>query len=366
MDYDVISCTLASSPFGMDSFVSDHSGFSGEIKLSCKDFQVTEIDLHGNKVCLDGTYSIPPVPTVDGQSGSTNQHEKSDDSSKKLKDNQLLKDGLHNKVFNQRTDGSQSCNNVAQQTVTSDSVTSGVPKSDRIGEGGVRMEQTHDKGPRERLCEILGDDLVERLTLFAKSEYDLNKYNTDGRSDVLSIGVIASKETRTEIHKRVKYIFPHLCTKVQKPSGEDGLDITVHSDPIYWEFFKCLAANQIDDFIRFVDAKDASKTFKLSISGGKEERTKLHRLVARHYGSFLETKTFVTTSEDGEDETRHDVIVRYRQKFVQRAKEGGRGQKRKFAEQETVFTGKQSCSTSSRHHLFQVDMLAMLLTMVME
>ena len=121
---------------------------------------------------------------------------------------------------------------------------------------------------------------------------------------------------------------------MRKPSGtEDGLNITVQSDAIYWNFYKLLATNEIDDFIRFVDARDFTKTFSLTCPVGKEERTLMHRLIARHYGAFLETKTFASGPSDDKK-----IVVRFRQKFKQKGT-GGRGQKRKAAEQETVVTG---------------------------
>ncbi|KAI8504248.1 pseudouridine synthase [Branchiostoma belcheri] len=83
-----------------------------------------------------------------------------------------------------------------------------------------------------------------------------------------------------------------------------------------------LGRRVVDDFMRFVNKRETSEVFKFPECRSKDQRTELHRAVARHYGSFLETKTF---AEEGEGSF---IVVRFREK----------GKKRKNCEGKTPVT----------------------------
>ena len=355
-----VNSSASSSLFGIETFVSNHCGFSGRVKQECSDFVVNEIDINGKLIQIDSTYDIA-VPTSCTSSKRDRSYE----------DQGRVVEWANHLPFKPSVEQGRSEQSVQLTTVFSpvssdllDSDALNVKKKAGISEinsklaqdskqshqnfrqsDGEKVDVTPNDAYKTRLQEILGEDLFDKLSVFAKSELILNRSKSmrsnkgEQIQDCVSnetflIGVIISKEIRTEIHSHIKYLFPHLCTKVGKPSPtEDGLNITVQSDAIYWSFYKLLAANEIDDFVRFVDARDYTKTFSLTCPVGKEERTLIHRVIARHYGAFLETKTFASGPSDDKK-----IVVRFRQKFKQKGT-GGRGQKRKAADQETVVTG---------------------------
>ncbi|XP_072025727.1 pseudouridylate synthase PUS7L-like [Amphiura filiformis] len=348
-----MDCT--STLFGIESFISDHCGFAGVIKHDFKDFVVHEIDMHGNMVQLDETYKIcaPGIDSVKERVECTLDEDHAVESkatSSKCPQNAFQnEDTCHDSADFKKNKTSHS----HQQLLSNSTLTHTTDKlSNQLGVENPNLDEKRTSETTEtckstylkRLREVLSDDIVEKIHAFAESEFDFNILRSkdainDGqipngcKNTTFSVGVVSSKEIRAEIHSAIKYVFPHLCTDTQKPSdGSDGLEIIIRTNATYWKLRRFIVADEIDNFMHFVDEKEHSKTFSLTCPDAKEVRTHLHRVIAKHYGSFLESKTFVTS--DGSDQDRsHKIVVRFRQKY------GGRGQKRKVAEEKTIFSG---------------------------
>ncbi|XP_048588953.1 pseudouridylate synthase PUS7L isoform X2 [Nematostella vectensis] len=88
--------------------------------------------------------------------------------------------------------------------------------------------------------------------------------------------------------------FPMLKTStLQIENGEHV--VVVRKDPVYEELKKQLQNKEdTDRFFRFAHCtnKQTVSTCSLSVTNDKTSRTQIHRLLAKQFGSFLESKTF--------------------------------------------------------------------------
>ncbi|XP_019634061.1 PREDICTED: LOW QUALITY PROTEIN: pseudouridylate synthase 7 homolog-like protein [Branchiostoma belcheri] len=166
---------------------------------------------------------------------------------------------------------------------------------------------------------ILGEERINLLKDFSNQILEAEKEgqcDTDVTSSELLLGRFDSKMERSILHKEIKSRYPHL-----KTTSTDCY-FNVVPDKTYWSFCSLLDKRVVDDFMRFVNKRETSEVFKFPECRSKDQRTELHRAVARHYGSFLETKTF---AEEGEGSF---IVVRFRDK----------GKKRKNCEGKTPVT----------------------------
>ncbi|CAH1264501.1 PUS7L [Branchiostoma lanceolatum] len=187
----------------------------------------------------------------------------------------------------------------------------GSRKGDNVRRTGKEEDETLD------MEGILGEDRLDQLKNFstqvleAEKEGQLNKDQSDVSNLQLSLGRFDSKVERSTLHKEIKSRHPHL-----KTTSADS-ELHVVPDENYWVFCSLQDRRVVDDFMRFVNNRDSSEVFRFPECGSKERRTELHRAVARHYGSFLETKTF---AEEGEGSF---IVVRFRERGRKRKSRDG-------------------------------------------
>ncbi|XP_035677364.1 pseudouridylate synthase 7 homolog-like protein [Branchiostoma floridae] len=165
---------------------------------------------------------------------------------------------------------------------------------------------------------ILGEDRLDQLKNFSNQVLKSEKGGqlSKDSSLQLSLGRFDSKVERSILHQEIKSRYPHLKTT------STDCQFYVVPDDTYGVFCSLLDRRVVDNFMRFVNKRDSTEVFRFPECGSKERRTELHRAVARHYGSFLETKTF---AEEGEGSF---IVVRFRDK----------GRKRKGRDGDTPVT----------------------------
>ncbi|KAK2566725.1 Pseudouridylate synthase PUS7L [Acropora cervicornis] len=150
----------------------------------------------------------------------------------------------------------------------------------------------------------LGSSRLQELTEFA-----LLVENNRESDQKLCIGSELSKEERTSLHRSVRLTFPHLKTETIRKAQEGQVPaIFASNDKVYWEFCSLLNdRHQVDRLLCFAHWENRRKptTLNLNVSGAdKEQRTKIHRLLSKHFGSFLESKTFSNGDNNKHSSTR--------------------------------------------------------------
>ncbi|XP_041460538.1 pseudouridylate synthase 7 homolog-like protein [Lytechinus variegatus] len=310
--------------FGIECYVSQHEGFKGTVKSNPEDFQVTEISIDGKLASLTDTRIDLSAELGIGSIDSAGDSHASP----------LELDSV--------------CAQISSTSDTSKSPSIGIPT--QVGESSPIQvntpKATQDSLPtdcRKCLENILSADTFTELDKFAASELTLLKSShSESRMEMnpstlethqahLNLGVIASKESRTVIHKCVRYLYPHLRTQIHRmPSG--GLEIHISREPAVVEFQHLqIPLSAVLEFLKFVELRDREDTFHFEGLESKDQRTKLHRLVAKHFGTFLETKTF----GDGTNNREHQkVAVRFRPIKERKKRKGGESHP-----QDSVFTG---------------------------
>ncbi|XP_072181848.1 pseudouridylate synthase PUS7L-like [Diadema setosum] len=312
--------------FGIEHFMSTHEGFMGRIKSFPEDFVVTEISEDGKLACVG-----------------------SRDEDKVCREVGLQKERhSHRPAFD--------CDIMDQNSIeiTEDSIKEEYNESDPHASASCSMPESYQSDTPEeqekQLCQILGADAMTELQKFAAMELEIlqSTYAQEGRAGKvppdgknpkplgadLNLGTFTRKDARTIIHRFVRHLYPHLRTVNHKVPDSGEVEIHISQEPIVLAFQEArVALSRVLDFIRYVEARESERTFTFGSVNSKDQRTCLHRLVAKHYGSFLETKTF-GDGQSGEDQ---DIVVRFRQKFKDR-------KKRKRGEQHgddsaVVFTG---------------------------
>nr|XP_054752354.1 pseudouridylate synthase PUS7L-like [Lytechinus pictus] len=310
--------------FGIECYVSQHEGFKGTAKTNPEDFQVTEISIDGKLASLTGTRI-----DLSAELGI-----RSIDSSGVSRASPLELDSVCAQISS-ASDASKSPSiDIPTQEGESSPIQVNTPKA------------TQDSLPTDyRKCfeNILSAGTFTELEKFATNELTLlNRSHSESIMEMssntlethqahLNLGVIASKESRTVIHKCVRYLYPHLRTQIHRmPSGE--LEIHISREPAVVEFQHLqIPLSTVLEFLKFVELRDREDTFHFEGLESKDQRTKLHRLVAKHYGTFLETKTF----GDGTNNREHQkVAVRFRPIKERKKRKGGESHP-----QDSIFTG---------------------------
>ncbi|XP_071490300.1 pseudouridylate synthase PUS7L-like [Diadema antillarum] len=312
--------------FGIERFMSTHEGFMGRIKSFPEDFVVTEIAEDEKLACV----------------GSRDE------------------DKVHREVGLQKERHSYrpafDCAIMDQNSIeiTEDSIDEEDNESNPHTSASCSMPKLYQSDTPEeqekQLYQILGADVMTALQKFAARELEIlqstyaqegkaGKVLPDGKNPKplradLNLGTFTRKDVRTIIHRSVRHLYPHLRTVNHKVPGGGEVEIHISQEPIVLAFQEArVALSRVLEFIRYVEARESEQTFTFGSVNSKDQRTCLHRLVAKHYGSFLETKTF-GDGQSGEDQ---DIVVRFRQKFKDR-------KKRKRGEQHgddsaVIFTG---------------------------
>ena len=300
--------------FGIECYVSNHGGFSGVLKTYPEDFLVTEISTEGRLASvndegdsLDLSSKLGILATQDEKNSASAQTE-----------HPLL--------------SSNEQSNIPDKAVESTSETVvNANKQDKVTE---RTEKNALLDHREQLASVLDDATLEKLDAFAarvlgyledrsessqiwsersKSTVPLESLPGTLQS-TLDLGLVLSKDSRTIIHKSVRYLHPHLRTINHKVPDKNGLEVNVSVEPVVKELQELkIPLGQILPFIRFVESRAFDETFSFENLDCKDQRTKLHRLVAKHYGSLVETKTFGDGGASSQEKQR--IVVRFRQKF---------------------------------------------------
>ncbi|XP_030828693.1 pseudouridylate synthase 7 homolog-like protein [Strongylocentrotus purpuratus] len=316
--------------FGIECYVSQHEGFKGNVKTSPKDFQVTEISPDGRLASLiDIKIDLSSKLGIKFRDGSEHSNTSAIDSTPTP---------LHSKA--------------ASDTSTSTSVIDSHIQSElssiQVNKVKVSQEGFIPKDSRKCLENVLDKDIFIELEKFATIELkSLGRSNPESCTETntasstilephqahLNLGLISSKESRTIIHKCVRHLYPHLRTKVHKVPDQGGLEIHISREPGIAEFQDLqIPLSKVLEFFKFVELRDREQTFCFEGLESKDQRTKLHRLVAKHYGSFLETKTF----GDGASTREHQkIVVRFRQIKDHKKRKGGDG----HSARDSVLTG---------------------------
>ncbi|XP_070559146.1 pseudouridylate synthase PUS7L-like [Ptychodera flava] len=288
---------------GIEWYLSDHEGFIGRYKETCEDFHVTEVDKYGNPVSMETNFQRHPA----------------EDCSEK----NLMKS----------TDGKDK----------------NAPKS--ANDAGTNQQQVEHEWQRPKRDHVLASLMkcIDQETYLVlekfSGHYRSNHGNTCDRhhsnpgwdGDHLSLGIFETKEVRCTIHRCVKQLHPHLKTSTRQQLNQIGSEIFVTPDPIHREFASFLEGEDVDNLMTFVDAKEHNTFVQLKVGESKPQRTAIHRLIAKQFGSIVESKTFIANFKGNQTNEETTISVRFRQKFH------NRGKKRKVAdvkqEDVPVYTG---------------------------
>ncbi|XP_077980150.1 pseudouridylate synthase PUS7L-like [Glandiceps talaboti] len=171
-------------------------------------------------------------------------------------------------------------------------------------EKGMEKEETWKRKPEQKWQ--------------AKNNTDLNHILSD------CLGVFESKDVRSKLHHCVKQLYPHMRTITKRQEGQAGSEVIVSLDPLYLDYRDYLSPQQINNLFQFIDSKEGNTSLHLKVGDCKEKRTAIHRLVAKHFGSMVETKTFVGNFKSKSPDEETSIVVRFRDKFQRK------GTKRKF------------------------------------
>ncbi|KAJ7333037.1 pseudouridine synthase [Desmophyllum pertusum] len=239
--------------FGAECFLHcEREGFNGQIKQTWQDFVVTEIDTQGKLVEL-----------INGNISSA----KEDD-----KDCQTInrKGSLHKERI------------TSKECSEGKSLEKETPFLMQISESFEELQNNALKD----LAKCLSSEKLKELKEFTRES-----------NRKICIGSKMTKEKRTSLHRNVRLAFPHLLTETiqSEQEGEPPL-IFASNDKVYWEFIDLLNDRyQVDRLLCFAhwETRRIPSTLNLDVScADKQQRTKIHRLLSRHFGSFLESKTF--------------------------------------------------------------------------
>ncbi|XP_078594816.1 pseudouridylate synthase PUS7L-like [Branchiostoma floridae x Branchiostoma japonicum] len=295
----------------------------GEEKLLMKDDSGT---VDGEDVMSETSQASKQISTRTDKhqekTGNSQIEEKvlmQDDSDGVKKTGSVLSDGGSTQTpCSEHNQGEGNCSQTAEETCVipteggMEKGQQGSQEGDNIGRTGIKETRTSD------MDGILGEEKLDQLKNFSNQVLKSEKGGqlSKDSSLQLSLGRFDSKVERSTLHQEIKSRYPHLKTT------STNCQFCVVPDDTYWVFSSLLDRRVVDDFMRFVNKRDSSEVFRFPECGSKEQRTVLHRAVARHYGSFLETKTF---AEEGEGSF---IVVRFRDK----------GRKRKGRDGDTPVT----------------------------
>ncbi|PFX26657.1 Pseudouridylate synthase 7-like protein [Stylophora pistillata] len=243
--------------FGADCFLDcDREGFKGKVKQTYQDFIVTEIDSQGKLVELIAQDISSEIKDKNFQNiNRSGKHRES------------IKNGIHLelKSLNKETPFlakiSESYNNLQKQAVSDLEKCLGSEKFTELRDFSLDAEKRKENNRRICICSTM------------------------------------LKEDRTALHRNVRLAYPHLQTVTIKSEQEgDPPSIFAVRDKVYWEFYELLNnRQQVDRLLCFAhwETRTVPSTFDLNVSSAdKQQRTKIHRLLSKHFGSFLESKTF--------------------------------------------------------------------------
>ncbi|KAL9965388.1 hypothetical protein ACROYT_G029183 [Oculina patagonica] len=265
--------------FGAECFLHcDREGFKGKIKQTWQDFVVTEIDTQGKLVEL-----------IKSKICSANE----DDKGHKT---------IDRKGNDKERTRSKEC--------TEENVERETPFLTQISESFEKLQES----ALNDLGKSLGDTKLKELKVFAlyvESNRESNKK--------ICIGSKMTKEDRTSLHRNVRLAFPYLQTQtIQNEQEGDPRLIFAANDKVFWEFIDLLNDRyQVDRLLCFAhwENRRIPSTFNLDVSrADKQQRTKIHRLLSRHFGSFLESKTFNKTDNKSATSTGSFIQIRMRVK----------------------------------------------------
>ena len=304
--------------YGIECYVSKHAVFHGKIKESSKDFEVREIDLDGNIAGL--TTNEKGKETKRGES----------DACRDIFKGLICPSGSHPHLYVQERELSHQQDDAISNEITVPvfvpvSPCTSLKRGENVQEAKqatVTGSKDQDRGmvafeidknqPRELLQELLDASVLTELdkTKFVND----NQFSNDKLKNLeISLGIVSDKSIRTKMHQCLRYVYPYLKTVVSKTiNGEN--EIKIMYDSSYSGFLSAgIAKDNIDDFFRFIHCqlilKDKS-TFVLRVGENKEQRTLVHRLIKQHFGTFAESKTFV--SDDAQRAC--EINIRFRNK----------------------------------------------------
>uniref|UniRef100_A0A3Q1IFQ2 Pseudouridylate synthase PUS7L n=1 Tax=Anabas testudineus TaxID=64144 RepID=A0A3Q1IFQ2_ANATE len=233
------------------SCTSNHEGFCGTIKNFIKDFVVTEIDIHGQRV---NTVAATETP------------------------------GCASSYKNNET--TVACTENSHSFVTQSTGVS----ADYGVDVALHSPESFDLGV------ILGQSVNDELEHFVLTLKDENPTKQE-----LSLGSFADKHHRANVHRAVRHRFPFLMTVTIQP------EIRVREDPDYRELSQLVTEDEAEDFFRFIDAKVQGSSYTFGPDDNKEHRTAVHHFLNRRFGKLVETKSF-------SDQGRPAISVRLRER----------------------------------------------------
>ncbi|NXO26492.1 PUS7L protein, partial [Cisticola juncidis] len=267
------------------SYLTEHTGFSGTIKNSPRDFVVTELEVpqlflgDSRADLLQETSEVPPA-----QSSRLPGHGPS------------------------RAGGGCAAS---------------PGRSER--EGDPELQSGLGEGPV--LESLLGKPTSELLNKFARDLKDTWGLENNGDADTreFSLGPRLDKKIRANLHGAVRQKFPFLVT-VTKDN-----EMIVKGNPDYRELCQLVTEKETSDFFKFLDAKVENSTFSFEPDGDKEHRKTVHHFINKKFGKLLETKSFTVT--DVNDQPNMSIMVRFREKSWSRKRSAGG-----FQEKQDVYT----------------------------
>eukprot|EP00112_Aurelia_sp_Birch-Aquarium-sp1_P005711 Seg1647.9 transcript_id=Seg1647.9/GoldUCD/mRNA.D3Y31 product="Pseudouridylate synthase 7-like-like protein" protein_id=Seg1647.9/GoldUCD/D3Y31 len=275
--------------FGTEYFVSKHDGFTGKVKENWQDFEVREVGTDGKIAGLGSPYNKDTKSIINGAPEGQLLLPNSAERVKIVDE-----DKLQNRSSLPEIHFSTNSDNAPRKTDEK-------PRASHYSE----LEIEHSKDPKEVLKQLLSEEIFNRVA-------DMKFGKESG--DTVCLGIFDDKNSRTQLHQCTRFLFPYLKTMTTR--NETGkCEIHVSYDPVYNEFVSLgIRSEYVDDFFKFVHSQMILKnksTFVLKAGAEREQRAKIHHLINKHFGSFLESKTFSSSSGDKEIS---EINVRFRRK----------------------------------------------------
>ena len=254
--------------FGIKCFVSSHSGFQGDIKVNWEDFEVREIEkdrlstnenIQGKRASSSESSSLPPK--------CIKLSSESDDAE--------LVEPLKNPF----------------------------------------AERKLEKPSMSNLEDLVGHDTILQVQQLAESVTDSPSIET-----CIKLGQFG-KEQRWRLHQYFRYLFPCLKTVTVRDDTAQK-EMTIEIDTVYEEFCTVVNKEEVDQFFKFVHCRCITNDneFVFSDIKSKEDRTKVHRLISRHFGSIMKSKTFNTSNKNSDNVSiegmTSEIHVKFKEKKV--------------------------------------------------
>ena len=253
---------------GIQHYLSDHAKITGQIKKYCCDFEVHEIDLHGN------------IAGFDVNNERNVKRLKFDDA-----------------------------NNTVDLTVEVSDISAKDVDTERkqVADSDICWNDI-SKDASGHLETLIGSESLAKIKEVATCAMDFPNY--------IKLGIFNDKTDRNIIHQCIRYISPRFVTKTTK--CELNTEMFCNFDPLYKQMLDMGVFKDIaKDVFRFVYCRSMwsakhglDKNLTVTVDDyDKTSRKNFHHFIQQHFGKLLESKTVKRDSKNC-------ISIRFKEKRV--------------------------------------------------